>query len=209
MEYERLAFDAALRALDKQEALLDELRGRTGALMAASALAASFLGAEALEDPAPGLAAVALLAFVASVGASVFILVPRRDRFTFSISGPGLYEGLYEIRDDLSEVYRHLAYDLLGFWEANDGRLKPLFRAYRVGAGALVVEILALIASRQRYDLLSGMRLHADSAKASATSSADARSRPARNPRWQRRSAHLVAAQSTEITLRRSSRTRG
>ena len=117
MEYERLAFDAALRALDKQEALLDELRGRTGALMAASALAAS-----------------------------VFILVPRRDRFTFSISGPGLYEGLYEIRDDLSEVYRHLAYDLLGFWEANDGRLKPLFRAYRVGAGALVVEILALIA---------------------------------------------------------------
>ena len=125
MEYERLAFDAALRALDKQEALLDELRGRTGALMAASALAASFLGAEAFKDPAPGLAAVALLAFVASVGASVFILVPRRDRFTFSISGPGLYEGLYEIRDDLSEVYRHLAYDLLGFWEANDGRLKP------------------------------------------------------------------------------------
>ena len=113
--------------------------------MAASGLAASFLGAEAFKDPAPGLAAVALLAFVASVGASVFILVPRRDRFTFSISGPGLYEGLYEIRDDLSEVYRHLAYDLLGFWEANDGRLKPLFRAYRVGAGALVVEILALI----------------------------------------------------------------
>jgi len=41
MEYERLAFDAALRALDKQESVLDELRSRTGVLLAASALAAS------------------------------------------------------------------------------------------------------------------------------------------------------------------------
>jgi hypothetical protein len=146
MEYERLAFDAALRALDKQEALLDELRGRTGALLAASALAASFLGAEAFKDPSPVLAAIALLAFAGSIGASVFILVPRREHFTFSLSGPGVYEGLYEVREDLGEVYRRLAYDLLGFWEANDEQLQPLFWAYRLGAGALVVEILALVA---------------------------------------------------------------
>src|SRR4051794_32524508 len=69
MEYERLAFDAALRALDKQEALLDELRSRTGALLAASALAASFLGGEAFKDPSPVPAAVALIAFVTSIGA--------------------------------------------------------------------------------------------------------------------------------------------
>jgi hypothetical protein len=75
----------------------------------------------------------------------VFILVPRRDHFTFSISGPGLYEGLYEIRDDLAEVHRRLAYDLLAFWETNDGQLQPLFRAYRIGVAALVVEILALV----------------------------------------------------------------
>ena len=145
MEYERLAFDVALRALDKQEALLDELRGRTGALLAASALAASFLGAEAFKDPSPVLAAIALLAFVASIAASVFILVPRRDHFTFSLSGPGVYEGLYDARDDLAEVYRRLSYDLLAFWEANDGQLQPLFWAYRIGALALVVEILTLV----------------------------------------------------------------
>jgi hypothetical protein len=146
MEYERLAFDTALRALDKQEALLDELRSRTGALLAASALAASFLGAEAFKDPAAGLAAIALLGFVTSIGASVFILIPRRGHFTFSLSGPGIYEALYEVREDLAEVYRRLAYDLLGFWDANDAQLQPLFRAYRLGATALVVEILALIA---------------------------------------------------------------
>jgi hypothetical protein len=146
MEFERLAFDAALRALDKQEALLDELRSRTGALLAASALAASFLGAEAFKDPAPALAAIALLAFVGSIAASVFILVPRRDHFTFSLSGPGLYEGLYEVREDLAEVYRRLAYDLLDFWERNDAQLQPLFRAYRVGTAALVIEILILVA---------------------------------------------------------------
>jgi len=84
VELERLAYDAALRALDKQEALLDELRGRTGILLAASALAASFLGDSAVREPNVLLAAVALGAFVLTIAASVFILVPRR---TWSDSG--------------------------------------------------------------------------------------------------------------------------
>ena len=42
--YERLAYEAAQRALDKQERLIDELRSRTGLLLAAASLAASFLG---------------------------------------------------------------------------------------------------------------------------------------------------------------------
>jgi hypothetical protein len=43
-EFEKLAYEAALRGLDKQEGLLEELRTRTGVLLAASSLAASFLG---------------------------------------------------------------------------------------------------------------------------------------------------------------------
>ena len=59
--YERLAYDAAQRALDKQERLLEELRSRTGLLLAAASLAASFLGREAFaEDPKRGLALVAV-----------------------------------------------------------------------------------------------------------------------------------------------------
>jgi hypothetical protein len=113
---ERLAYDAAQRALDKQERLLEELRSRTGLLLAAASLAASFLGREAFaEDPKRGLALVAVLAFLLSVGASVYILLPKRDKFVFALVGAGLYEGLYAVRDDLPEVFRRLAYDLIDF----------------------------------------------------------------------------------------------
>lgn len=146
MEFERLAYESAVRALDKQEALLEELRGRTGILLAASALAASFLGESAFRDASGWLAAVALLAFVVSIAASVFVLVPRSNQFVFAISGPDVYVELFEFREDLGEVYRRLAYDLGRFWGANDDRLTPLFNAYRVGAASLVLEILALVA---------------------------------------------------------------
>lgn len=45
----RMAYDASLRSLDKQDELLSELRSRTGLLLAASSLAASFLGEPALD----------------------------------------------------------------------------------------------------------------------------------------------------------------
>jgi preprotein translocase subunit Sec61beta len=148
--FERLAFEASLRALDKQEKLLEELRARTGVLLAASSLVAAFLGQQGFQEPDPGaLAIIALGAFVASVLASVYILYPKKA-LIFAESGSGLYEGLYEFREDLPEVYRRLAYDLQRFWDSNDGKIVKLTRAYAVAAIALVVEILSLAA------LLSG-----------------------------------------------------
>jgi hypothetical protein len=64
---ELLAYELALRALDQQEAALVELRSRTGILLAASALTASFLGAPALSG---GLDVPVALALAAFVGAS-------------------------------------------------------------------------------------------------------------------------------------------
>jgi hypothetical protein len=44
-----------------------------------AALAASFLGQQAFQNPNPrGLAITALVAFVVSIAASVFILLPRK-----------------------------------------------------------------------------------------------------------------------------------
>jgi hypothetical protein len=144
-EFERLAYDTALRALDMQEELLRELRTRTGVLLAAASLAASFLGSDAFQDPSSvALVVLALLAFVISIGASVYILTPK-EALTFSQSGSGLYEGLYEHRDDLPEVYRRLAYDLDRFWESNDEGIARLFLAFRVAAVALGLEILFLV----------------------------------------------------------------
>jgi hypothetical protein len=115
--------------------------------LAAASLAASFLGREAFADhPRRGFAVLALAAFLAAVGASVYILLPRTDKFVFALVGAGLYEGLYEVRTDLAEVYRRLAYDLDRFWDANDVELQKLFRAFRVGAAGLSAEIVVLIA---------------------------------------------------------------
>lgn len=144
-EFERLAYEAALRSLDKQEHLLEELRARTGVLLAASSLAASFLGQQAFRHPSPvALAVIALAAFVISIGASVFILLPKKG-LIFAEAGTELYEGLYLMRDELSEVYRRLAYNLDRFWKANDRTIIALTRAYSLAAGALVIEILSLV----------------------------------------------------------------
>jgi hypothetical protein len=145
--YERLAYEAAQRALDKQERLIDELRSRTGLLLAAASLAASFLGREAFaEDPNDGLAILALAAFLVAVAASVYVLLPKAGKFVFALVGAGLYEGLYEVKNDLAEVYRRLAYDLDRFWDENDVELQKLFRAFRLAALALSAEIVVLIA---------------------------------------------------------------
>jgi len=96
-EFEKLAYEAALRGLDKQEGLLEELRTRTGVLLAASSLAASFLGQRAFQDPSPrGLAITALVAFVISIGASVYMLTeaPRARRCVFGGASP-LSSGLH------------------------------------------------------------------------------------------------------------------
>ena len=70
--YERLACEAAQRALHKQERLIDELCSRTGLPVAVASLAASFLGREAFaDDPKEGLAILALAAFLVAVAASV------------------------------------------------------------------------------------------------------------------------------------------
>lgn len=89
-DFARLAHEAALRALDKQERVLEELRARTGMLLAASSLAAAFLGQEAFRRPEPAwLVIVALVAFVAVILACVYILVPTSE-LVFAESGVGL-----------------------------------------------------------------------------------------------------------------------
>jgi hypothetical protein len=142
----RVAYDSSLRSLDKQESLLAEVRARTAILVAGSSLAASFLGEPALADGSLALAILALLAFVVSIGASLYVLLPRKD-LVFSLAGAKLYEELYEFGDDSSEVHRRLAYDLDRFWETNDSIVRRLIRAFSVAALALGVEIALFLAS--------------------------------------------------------------
>ncbi len=145
--FTELAYHAALRALDKQEDVLDELRARTGVLLAASSLGTSFLGRSALDDAPRAVVVLALAAFATTIAASVYILLPKKHTFFFSLSGTAILEELYEFRDDPDEVRRRLTYDLQRFWERNDDAIQTLFWSFRIAAVALVVDIVLLLAA--------------------------------------------------------------
>src|ERR1043165_1049782 len=143
-EFERVAYEEALRALDKQERLLEELRARTGVLIAASALAASFLGPPAFLHSNPrGLSISALAAFVVTLAASIFILLPKTN-LIFAASGLGIYKSFYELREEMADVYRHLVYDLQAYWDSNNREMLWLSRAFTLASAALVAEVLSL-----------------------------------------------------------------
>jgi hypothetical protein len=135
-----------LRSLDKQESVLGEIRSRAGLLLAASSLAASFLGEPALREGSALLGLGALAAFVVSLAASVYVLLPKQN-LVFSLVGPSIYEELYEFRETVDEVHRRLAYDLYRFWNHNDAALQRLFRAFWVAALALGFEVALLLIS--------------------------------------------------------------
>ena len=143
----QLAFEASLRSLDKQERLLDELRARTGLLLAASSLAVSFVGRPVFQEADTVVVVLGLVAFAISIAASVYVLVPKPARFVFSLEGSAVYEQLFEFQDDMDEVYRRLTYDLDRFWEENDDVMTRLFRVFQIAAVALAAEIMLLLSS--------------------------------------------------------------
>lgn len=143
----QLSYEASLRSIDKQERLLDELRARTGLLLAASSLAISFVGRPVFQDAETVVLVLGLVAFAISIAASVYVLVPKPAEFVFSLEGSAVYEQLFELQDDMDEVYRRLAYDLDRFWEDNDDVMTRLFRVFQIAAVALAVEIILLLSS--------------------------------------------------------------
>lgn len=74
-----LSFEAGVRALEAQERAVDQLRARTGLLLAASSLTASFLGGQTVEH-ARGLGTLgtlAILALLASICFCIYVLLPK------------------------------------------------------------------------------------------------------------------------------------
>jgi hypothetical protein len=105
----QLSYEAGIRALDLQERGVEQLRARTGVLMAASSLTASFLGGQTIER-ASGLGALsgaALLALACSIALCVYVLLPKRG-FVFSLNPRKMYEVLFDVADDDEELRRRL-----------------------------------------------------------------------------------------------------
>lgn len=86
-----LIFEESRRLLVRQEADFDTLRGRATAVFSASAIAnglfagqyASAQASGTAFRPLPGLAAAAVVVFVLGVGATAFILWPRKLVFSY------------------------------------------------------------------------------------------------------------------------------
>ena len=89
---------------------------------------------------------MAVLAFAVSMGASIYVLMPKKN-LVFSLIGPEVFEQLYAFRADMPEVHRRLAYDLERFWNENDVKMRRLFVGFRVAAWALAAEVVLLLGS--------------------------------------------------------------
>jgi hypothetical protein len=139
----QLSYDAALRALDGQERGLEELRARTGTLLAAASLVASFLGAQTIQrtNALETIEALALIALGVSVGACTYVLLPK-EGFVFSLNGISLYETLYEHRGDDAEMQRRLAYWLEGYWRANEAKISKLGTWFFAAAVGLILQLV-------------------------------------------------------------------
>jgi hypothetical protein len=138
-----LSYDAGVRALDLQERAVDQLRSRTGTLLAAASLTASFLGGQTISHTRHlgVLEILALVALTASIGLCVYVLMPK-EGFTFSLNAAGVYEALFPFADDEQEIKRRLIYWLEDFWQANQRQIDRLNRAYFWAALALVAQLV-------------------------------------------------------------------
>jgi hypothetical protein len=145
-ELARIAYEASLRSLDKQEEVVAELRARTGLVLAASSLAASFLGERAIVEGTLVAVLVALAAFGVSLGASLYILLPKAD-LGFSLKGSNVYEEFFDFAPEPSEVLRRLAYVLDHVWDANNLEIKHLRAWFRVAVVGLAAELALLLVS--------------------------------------------------------------
>lgn len=141
-ELEELVYGLAQQALAEQDSTFDELRTRTGTLLAASSLVASFLGARAIDDARFSWAnIVALCAFIATALLSVYVLFPRSG-VARSISAAVAYEDFTAKGIEIAEAHRRLAYWSQDAYAQNQGMVNRLFWGFRGACTALLGEVV-------------------------------------------------------------------
>lgn len=137
----------AAEALSQQEQALAELRVRTGTLLTAASLIASFLGGQALDRVGLSvLISLALVAFGISISLCIFVLLPR-DGLRFALDEPEIFTALFGVRDSDDEVTRLLARLLHSFREENHRIVNRLNGAFELAGFSLLIEIILLSAA--------------------------------------------------------------
>jgi hypothetical protein len=137
-----LAYELSQRMLAQQEMRLDELRARTGTLLAASSVATSFLGPRAIDrNGVDTMALLALTAFAVSVIGSVSILI-LNPRLVFGVRGTRLFNEERAREESIADVHRRLGYWLELFFDQNQATVDRLFLVYQLAAVAVLAEVI-------------------------------------------------------------------
>jgi hypothetical protein len=149
---EEITYEAGREALADQEALVAGIRQRTGTLLAAHALVASFLGATTIREAGLGLwGRLALIALVLGLVVAAVLLAPWKLKF--SVDAALLYDELYEDAVEEAEA------GTLG-WLARAGYLYQSLReenAPRVAVMARLSEALGVLMVVQTLAWLAGL----------------------------------------------------
>ena len=134
-------YELSQSAIGEQSERLGELRGRTGTLLAAASLAASFLGGQAIRAGDLGIVGgFALLAYLVCVGACIKVLLPHR--LVFAFRGSALIDAARETGNDLEATLEAATGWFEAFLEGNRIELERLTRWYTIACLALGAEIV-------------------------------------------------------------------
>ncbi len=141
-----LVYDEAVRALDDQRSILDNLRTRSGIVLSAAAVTTSFFGGLALRDGSAGpLAWAAVAAFVLCGVACLAVQFPH-GRWEFRASPASLIAEIDATAPAVEVIQRDLALYMERSWLANERRTQAsMVWPLRIAALALVVEVLAWV----------------------------------------------------------------
>lgn len=138
-----LVYQQALSSWSRQEARLDELRARTGTLLAAVTVATSFLGAAALGKPSDGRDLAALALFLFAVCLCLVVLFPLPVwRFNMAIDVFLDEIAEREPRLPLSEIQRAASLHISWALKHNEKLLHWMFIVFEWAAIVVAVEIV-------------------------------------------------------------------
>lgn len=142
--YEDAILEEARRAISTQVASLDELRARTGLLLAAATLTGSFLGSLAADHPDDfgpwGIAA--MVAFAVAVFCCLNVLRARFSAWTTVTSPKVLAADWLDVDRPEESMHRFLAEKLEEHYEGNKKETDKLFIWFQRATFAVGLEVI-------------------------------------------------------------------
>jgi hypothetical protein len=142
--YEDVILEEARRAIQIQSSSLDELRSRTGVLLAAAALSASFLGSATAHG---GVAisfwgGAALILFAIGVALCVYVLAPQRKSWTFVNSSKVLAADWIETEQPDESMRLFLAGCMEDQYDQNQKQMEGLYHSFTWAAVAIGTSVV-------------------------------------------------------------------